>query len=214
MVDSYDRNLGSYGSPNVGVANIAMTCTQVNNSCPNNCPSGCITGTIDYGQASSYTGSTLPAPAYTANWTQVTTPPDQTLSPASTSVAVYYNEISVNGGTLTLKAGLYVVSSLNLNSGGTLYIDDTNGPVRLWVLNSFSPSSTVTVKSGNPADFWLIYNGTADLNNNTNNNFTGIIFAPEAAVNLNYVVNGAVVGGSVKLNSGAAVHYDTNLRCL
>jgi hypothetical protein len=70
------------------------------------------------------------------------------------------------------------------------------------------------VKSGNPASFWLIYNGTGQINNNSNNSFTGILFAPGAGINLNYAVNGAVIGAGVTMNGGLVVHYDTNLRCL
>jgi hypothetical protein len=213
LTDSYDRTLGAYGPGNIGTASIAMTCSQANDGCPNNCHSGCITGSIDYSQISPYTVDTLPVPAYTPNWNQLTVPPDQTISPASPSVAEYFSGINLNGGRLTLQAGLYVVSTLNLNSG-EIYIDDTNGPVRLWVLNSISPNTAVIVKSGNPANFWLIYDGTGQLNNNTNNNFTGIIFAPGAQINLNYIVHGAVVGANITMNSGGTVHYDTNLRCL
>jgi hypothetical protein len=205
-VDGYNRSTGSYGGSNTTTADIAMTCPSSQTSCPNNCPSGCITGSVHYSQPSLYTVNSLPAPSYTSNWNTVTVPPNKTIAPA------YYHEVDLNSGTLTLTAGNYVVNYLNLN-GGTLYIDDSMGAVRLWVLSSVSPNSTVTVKSGNPADFWLIYNGTADVNNNTNNNFTGVFFAPGANVNLNYTIYGAVVGGKATLNGSAAVHYDSNLRC-
>jgi hypothetical protein len=214
LVDSYDHLLGPYGAGNIGTAKAAMACTLGNVGCPNNCHSGCITGGVDYGQISPYDVNTLPAPPYTPNGTGMTIPPDQTISPADPTVAVYINHIDLNGGTLTLKSGLYVIGGMNLNGGGTLYIDDTNGPVRLWTLNSLSPNCPVIVKSGNPASFWLIYNGTGQINNNSNNSFTGILFAPGAGINLNYAVNGAVIGAGVTMNGGLVVHYDTNLRCL
>jgi hypothetical protein len=190
-----------------------MTCTKSASSCPDNCAVGCITGTVDYGHVSGYGASTMPVPAHLTNTVQLSAPPNHTIAPPDSSV-VYYDELDLNmGGTLTLKAGRYVVNRLNLNSNSTLYIDDSAGPVTVWVLSAFSPSSTVTVKSGNPDNFWLVYDGTQQINNNTNNSFTGVIFAPLAEVNLNYVVTGAVVGGKVTLNSDAKVHFDTKLRC-
>jgi hypothetical protein len=213
IVDGFDRSLGPYSSSNHTPTSAAMTCTQATNSCPNNCPTGCITAGIQYGITQNLSTSTLPVPSHTTNWNQIVVPPTTTLYPATPGVAAYYQEISVNSGVLTLRAGDYVVDSLNLNSLGTLYIDDTNGPVHLWVKSNVSPNSTVTVKSGNPANFWLIYNGTGSFNNNTSNNFTGIIFAPAADINLNYHVTGAVVGGHVTLNGNAWVHFDTQLAC-
>ena len=212
-VDSYDPGLGSYGPGNHGPASVSMTCSKVASSCPDNCLVGCITGTVDYGNASSFNPGTMPVPPHTTNPIQLSVPPNHTVTPSGATV-IYYDEVDLNsGGTLTLKAGRYVVNRLNLNSNSTLYIDDDGGPVTLWVLSAFSPNSTVTVKSGNPDNFWLVYDGTQQLNNNTNNSFMGVIFAPAAEVNLNYAVTGAVVGGKVTLNSNAKVHFDANLRC-
>ena len=215
LVDDFNSGAGPYGGSNRGAADVAMTCSRAAaSSCPNNCPSGCITGTIAYGNTSSFSASTMPEPAYTANGNRVTVPADTILSPAMPTSVLYVEEIDVNtGGTLTLRSGRYVVDYLNLNQLGTLYIDDSQGPVVLWVLSSVSPSSTVTVKSGRAEDFWLVYNGTNSVNNNSSNSFNGVIFAPAAQVNLDYVVTGAVVGGSVTLNGTSRVHFDTMLRC-
>jgi len=215
-VDSFSSTVGSYGGGNTGTADVAMTCSKAvaGGSCPNNCPTGCITGEIVYGNASTFSASTMPVPAYTVNSNRVAVPVNTTLSPATPSSVIYFEEIDVNtGGTLTLKSGRYVVNYLNLNQFGTLYVDDSQGSVVLWVLSSVSPSSTVMVKSGKAEGFWLVYNGTNSVNNNSNNSFTGVIFAPAAEVNLNYVVTGAVVGGKVTLNGSARVHFDTALQC-
>ena len=216
LVDSFSSEVGPYGYSNKGAASIAMTCSKAaaTSSCPNNCPSGCITGTVVYGQPSTFDASTIPVPAHVLNSNHVTVPSNVTLSPATPDTVTYYEEVDVNtGGTLTLEAGRYVVDRLNLNQGGTLYVDDDHGAVVVWVLSNLSPSSTVVVKSGKAENFWLIYDGTSDVNNNSTNNFTGVIFAPAAAVNLNYVVTGAVVGGRVTLNSPSRVHFDVSLRC-
>lgn len=200
-----------------GPANISMTCSQAaaSSKCPNNCPVGCITGTIDYSKSLSLGTGTMPNPSYTPNSTILTVSSaasSTTVTPPNQDVPVYFQEVNVSVGTLTLKAGKYVVTRLNLNSG-TLSIDDSAGPVALWVLDFLSPSSTVTVASGKASRFWMVYNGTQQVNNNTNNNFTGVLFAPAAEINLNYVINGAVVGGKVTLNSPSKVHFDTGLKC-
>ena len=215
-VDSFNSSTGVYGGTNVGTGSVAMTCAKLlaGVSCPNNCPAGCITGQVDYGNVSTFNAGTMPAPLYTLTSNRVTVPANTTLQPATPSSVIYFEEIDVNtGGMLTLKSGRYVVNYLNLNQFGTLYIDDSQGPVVLWVLSSVSPSSTVTVKSGKAEGFWLIYDGTNQINNNSTNNFTGVIFAPAAEINLNYVVTGAVVGGKVTLNGTSKVHFDTTLRC-
>ena len=209
-VDGFDRASGPYGPSNHSPTDIAMTCSAWSNPCPSNCTSGCISGQLDYGVSQNLTTSTLPVPSHSSNSSTLSVPPSTDLWPSGSTL--YYHEIDLDGGTLTLHAGDYVVDNFNLNSG-TLYIDDSAGPVRLWVTGFVAPNSAVTVKSGNPSSFWLIYDGTSDVNNNSGNSFTGVLFAPGAHVNLNYHVTGAVVGGHVTLNSGSYVHFDTNLRC-
>jgi len=215
-VDGFSSSLGPYGGGNAVPAGVAMTCSaaMAGGSCPNNCPSGCITGPITYGHASTFNSGTLPVPSHSVNSTRVTVPANKTLSPATPSSVAYFEELTVDtGGTLTLTAGRHVVNYLNLNQHGTLYVDDTQGPVTVWILSFVGLNSTVTVKSGKAQNFWLVYDGTNQINNNTNNSFTGVIFAPAAEVNLNYAVTGAVVGGKVTLNGPSKVHFDTTLKC-
>jgi len=214
-VDGFSSASGPYGGSNVSPGSVAMTCSKAQStSCPNNCPTGCITGTTTYGYSSPLGTGTLPVPSYTTNSTRITVPNDTTITPATPSTVTYLEEISVNpGGTLTLKAGRYVVNYLNLNQFGTLYIDDGAGPVTVWILSFVGLNSTINVKSGKAESFWLVYNGTNQINNNTNSNFTGVIFAPAAEVNLNYVVTGAIVGGKVTLNGPSKIHFDTSLKC-
>lgn len=216
-VNGYDSSLGPPCNWNYSPASIAMVCSQsnANASCPNNCSAGnCVSGTIEYNKPSTLTTGSLPAPTYVANANHLDVPPNTTLQPPTPSSVVYYDQVDVDLGTLTLKSGRYVINRFNLNSNGNLYIDDTDGPVTIWVLDFLSPSSSITVKSGKASGFWLIYNGTQDVNNNSNNNFTGVLFAPGARVNINYIVKGAIVGGNVALNSPARVYYDVNLKCV
>jgi|WetSurMetagenome_2_1015567.scaffolds.fasta_scaffold14336_3 uncharacterized membrane protein YgcG len=215
VVDGYDSSYGPSGPGNQSNASVGMRCSSgASGSCPKNCPSGCITGSINYGQNVNLSTSTLPLPPHSANNDHLSAPPSSTATTTPPPDATYYEYLDLNaGGTVTLRAGRYVVEHLNSTANSTLFIDDTDGPVFLWVEQNLSPNCTVTVKSGRPSSFWLVYVGTDDVNNNSNNFFTGVIFAPASRVNLNYVVNGAVVGGQVTLNSLSKVHFDSNLTC-
>jgi hypothetical protein len=71
----------------------------------------------------------------------------------------------------------------------------------------------VKVQGNNPKNFWLIYNGTGNINNNSPTTFYGVIFAPRATMFLNYRLYGAIVTGKITLNTGAEVHYDIGLGC-
>lgn len=215
VVDGYDSSLGPAGPGNQSNASVGMRCSAAGaSSCPKNCPSGCITGSINYGQNVNLSTTTLPLPTHTTNNDHLVAPPSSTAAVTPPPDATYYEYLDLDsGGTVTLKAGRYVVEHLNSTPNSTLFIDDTDGPVLLWVLRNLAPNCTVTVKSGSPSSFWLIYLDDDDVNNNSNNHFTGVVFAPAAKVNLNYVVNGAVVGGQVTLNSLSKVHFDNNLKC-
>jgi hypothetical protein len=183
------------------------------NPCPNNCPSGnnkddspCVTGNMDFNVSPTYTTTSFPAPACTRDLGSVTL---QNSSNKTISAGCYDYLTIDSGSTLSLKGGNYVVTGLNLNGGGTLHIianGTGGGPVKLWVSSAPSLSSTVTVSTGNPNDFWLIYNGTSgDLNNNSTDKFTGVIFAPGTNVNLDYDVTGAVIAASITLNGSSSV---------
>jgi hypothetical protein len=175
----------------------------------NNCVGGCISGSIHYLVDLPYPA--IAEPPSVTNTTQINVNSGQSVTLDPAGAVLFYDTLAVNsGGTLTLKAGSYVVNTLLINAGSTFKAD---GAVRLWVRNPPSPNAPVLVASNNPRDFWLIYSGTGTINNNSGGLFYGVLFAPSAKVNLNYEVFGAVVAGGLTLNSGAKVHYDTDLTC-
>ena len=190
------------------------------NPCLNHCPS-CVSGqtTYNYYAKDPYTATTLPEPS--CNGSKKADPGGSgnvTLhsTPNSTTSATCYSWLTISGSTVTLTAGSYVVDATTWNSGSLLYIDDSNGPVYLWIRKTaygFNINSPVTVKSGNPNNFWLIYDGTSAVTHNSANDpFTGVIFVPEVApFMINFTIKGAVVGGEVHLNSGGKVTYDSRL---
>jgi hypothetical protein len=208
LVDSYQASLGPYGGGNVGTkGDVRMASSS--SACLNNCGTGCITGTKTFSSPSGYDASTMPEPTPVPAGINVTVPANRTLTPAGSILHIANMTINT-GGTLTLNTGYYVVDYLNFNLGSTLVI---KGPVRMWIRNPPSLNGTVTVQGDNPKDFWLIYNGTGDINNNSPTTFYGVIFAPRANMFLNYCLYGAIVTGKITLNSQAKVHYDIGLGC-
>lgn len=137
-------------------------------------------------------------------------------TPNSTASATCYTWLTISGSTVTLTAGSYVVDATTWNSGSRLVIDDSKGPVYLWIRKTaygFNIDSPVTVASGNPNNFWLIYDGTSAVTHNSANDpFTGVIFVPMVApFIINFTITGAVIGGEVHLNGGGKVTYDSRL---
>lgn len=135
-----------------------------------------------------------------------------------------------NGSTLTLAGGDYYVTADSkgnaINVLGSLAV---SGTVRLWVEGT---SPTVTIKglanSGVPSNFQLFYNpsnpsttestkgSSALINIGGNGDFRGVIYAPNADVDVSGSSNyyGSIVGNDVQLTgggSGGAVHYDQAL---
>lgn len=162
--------------------------------------------------------STLPAPsAACSQYLSLTVGGVQAVTP--TADPTCYDSLMVNaGGKLTLSSGNYVVKSFTVNSNATLVLDDSAGPIRLWVTrpngcgDALTVDGTVTTVSGKSSGFWLIYNGPCDVNKNPPATvFTGVVFAPGAQVNSNWNMKGAVIGKSVKLNSLSTITLDTSL---
>jgi alpha-tubulin suppressor-like RCC1 family protein len=113
-----------------------------------------------------------------------------------------------SGQSASLAAGSYVASTLTLNSNSTLNV--TGGAVRIWVTGTATLGGSVN-NNGLPGNFELLLTSNHDLNLNGGAILFGVIYAPNAAVNLGGSVFGAVIGSRVTLNSGARVHFDQDL---
>ncbi len=139
-----------------------------------------------------------------------------------------------NGTTLT--SGTYRVSSINLSGSGKVTI---NGNVTLYVTGSvnLSGSSQIVILPGGSLTVYI--NGSLNVSGGSMVNQTlnphnltiygtstctnvsysgssalyGVIYAPAARTALSGGVSvyGSVIGGSVAISGGAAVHYDANL---
>lgn len=119
-----------------------------------------------------------------------------------------------------------VVDDFELNSNAELWVDATNGPVEIFVIDDFILDSNTLMASltYNPADLSVnlesdnIINPTLNVQLSevafeSNAQLYGTVFAPNAHVdiNSNFELFGAVIAKQVSLDSNSQVHFDENL---
>lgn len=189
VIDSYDSSVGAYGAPNVGASAVLQAGTTVLKN------GGIVRGSVIQNAPAGF-------PALAA-------PNNATKLPLGASTP---GSINLNGPGvgLILQPGNYVVRDLNINGQGGLGIVGT-GEVRIWVTGSLNLGGGVN-KTSIPRNLALILPSSGWVNLN-GGEFHGLLYAPLANVNLGGKIFGTVVGRSVTLNSGAAVHFDVSSTC-
>jgi hypothetical protein len=140
--------------------------------------------------------------AFSYSFTQVgsgvSLEPDQqrVLSPGGYGAMVVKSRAVVK-----LSAGMYTVTSLQLEPQARLDVDTTNGPVYLYVRDSFSWKGTANVLGGT-GRFLVGYFGQATAF--IESSFTGTIVSPKAAVSLTTgTYRGAVFAKDIELHQGS-----------
>ena len=120
-----------------------------------------------------------------------------------------------SGDTLTLTGkstgggSIFYLDELTVKNGATLILDQTNGPVRIYLTKTmdFNGSSHIQYNgpssmAGKPINFQIYANytkgtSTADLNFAQDEAFKGIVYAPRSRVNM---ANGASIYGFIRGN--------------
>ncbi|MGE0682154.1 MAG: hypothetical protein AB7P69_14805 [Candidatus Binatia bacterium] len=125
--------------------------------------------------------------------------------------------VRTNGQAYTLVGpASYKVGKLDFSNGARLIINNSDGPVTLYVTNTVNIGNTaqVIVANTNPENFalYLVNGNTVSIANT--GAFYGAVYAPQSAINF---LNGgqffgAFVGNTINASNGAFVHYDTALR--
>jgi hypothetical protein len=190
IVDSYTSGTGPYGGSNIGVnGNIVAAGAITNNG-------GVIKGRQSPNQPSNLVLPTIPATSINL--------PIGSSSPGS---------VNINGlaDSITLAPGTYVVQNMNVNFPGAIDISAV-GEVTVFVIGSLNLGGNENL-NGIPANLTFVVTEPGWVNVNSNGTLVGNIYAPTSGINVNSTVFGSVVGGSVTLNSGAAVHFDNSLVC-
>jgi hypothetical protein len=190
LVDSYTSANGPYGGSNINSHGNVMAAGTITNN-----------GGVINGQQFPNTPSNLPLPAIPSSAVNL---PIGSPSPGN----LYIDQVA---NSITLAPGSYVVQNMNVSYPGSVSISPV-GQVTIFVTGSLNLGGNENL-NGSPANLAFVVMQPGWVNVNSNGQLFGNIYAPTTGINLNSVVFGYVVGSSVVLNSGAAVHYDTGVTC-
>lgn len=113
-------------------------------------------------------------------------------------------------GTRNFAAGNYVASNFTMNSGATLTV--SGGIVQIWVTGALVLTGSAN-RNGSPQNLEFLVTGTQNAHVNSNTQLFGFIYAPNAAVLVDSIVHGSVVGAQTTLNSGGQVLFDAASSC-
>jgi microsomal dipeptidase-like Zn-dependent dipeptidase len=112
-------------------------------------------------------------------------------------------------GTLTVKPGAYVVSTLKQWQPGIINVDNAGGDVFIYVLSALDLRGTLNLTDPNRNNVVLVYLGTAPTII-TSLKYTGIVIAPNADVEFdrgNGQFAGSVFARNIELNPSNTFRY-------
>ena len=124
--------------------------------------------------------------------------------------------IQLTGNTTTIGTGSYQASELKISGQGNLSIDNSAGPVTLYITGKIQVTGQgqITVADPDPEKFAIYVASGNDVKFSGNGGFYGVVYAPESHIQVsgNGEFFGSFVGSSIKMTGNAAIHYDTALR--
>jgi Tfp pilus assembly protein PilX len=150
-----------------------------------------------------------------------------TIGPAGPSAEVtfapgLYGNITVNNKVVHLTAGTYTFNQLLLAGGAEIIVD--SGPVVLQlagqsltgtppVVLDMAGGSFVSNPTGNAANFYIAYGGTAEVHMRGSSDAYGVVYAPNSNVTVYGSSHwyGSILGNTVDVSGGVNLHYDRNL---
>jgi hypothetical protein len=190
LVDSYRSSVGAYGGTNVGSAAIVQAATTIINN------GGVVRGTL---RPNTPAGLAVVPVASGARNLPIGSPTPGSLN------------INTAAQSITLAPGNYVAANVTVNAPGAIRISPA-GQVRIWVTGTLNLGGNVNL-GGIPKNLAFLVNSSGFVNINRGGALHGLVYAPTSTVNASGPVFGTVVGRSVTLNSGAAVHFDESSAC-
>jgi hypothetical protein len=124
-------------------------------------------------------------------------------------------ELKGKGRTI-VGPGSFQVTKIKLDEGARLFVDNSAGPVTLYVAEDIviEKGSTVAVADTTPEKFAVYATGDKPIKVVGNGSmFVGVVYAPRSEVTLSGDVAfyGALVGREMKAEKEARVHYDGTL---
>jgi len=167
-----------------------------------------------------------PAPSKLASQpASLTSPENGVLSVLPSANVQSLGYINLGGSnqtdTLIIPPGEYTAQGINLESNGAIKLPDgSTGNVVIYLDSpSLGNNSAINI-SGNgitnvakPSQFQLYYNGSKQVSINTKS-FNGLVYAPNAPINLTLsdggTFSGALSGNNVSMEGKGTVNYDPN----
>jgi hypothetical protein len=189
LVDSYQSSLGGYGGSNVGSAAVVQAATTVTNN------GGVIHGTVKQHTPAGL--AVVPVPSGATNL------PLGSKTPGTLSIGSAAQSI-------TLAPGNYVAANVNVSAPGAINVSPA-GEVRIWVTGSLNLGGNLNL-NGVPKNLAFLVTSSGFVNINAGALY-GLVYAPTSGMFVGSPVFGTVIGKSVTLNSGAAVHFDQSSVC-
>lgn len=119
------------------------------------------------------------------------------------------------GQTLTLSTGSYLADEVVLADGtATILVDNSAGPVTLYVTGKVDAKGTFATIDANPERFAIYVAGTKTTTINSQASFSGVIYAPTAEIKVQGggYFEGAFTARKITVSGGSSVYYDTALR--
>lgn len=245
-IDSYDSTAGTYASQAVNGSGSSAWANSEGNAGSN--------GDITLDQNAKIWGDAVAGPEHTttvlgnAIVTGSTSPASEQMELPALTVPTYtsYGSMTTNANVTiptgnrsygTLKVGSnktltitgpasIVIGNLTLNSGSSIIANADDGPVEIFVLDSFIMNSNTAIRSNDyePKDVSLkllsdnVINPEVtvqldEVDFNSNSQIHGTIYAPTAAITFdsNFELFGAIIARSIDVDSNSRFHYDEAL---
>jgi hypothetical protein len=191
LIDSYQSSLGAYGGTNVGSAAVVQAGTTISNN------GGVIHGTQKQHAPAGFT--VIPVPSGATNL------PLGSHTPGTLS-------INTAAQSITLAPGNYVAANVNVSSPGAINVSPA-GEVRIWVTGSLNLGGNLNL-NGVPKNLAFLATSSGFVNiNGGGGALYGMVYAPTSGIFVSGPVFGTVIGSSVAVNSGGAVHFDQSSTC-
>jgi hypothetical protein len=119
-----------------------------------------------------------------------------------------------SGGATLVGPGSFKINNLTLDNNATLFIDNSRGPVTLYVTGKIDMGDNAALRIADvqPEHFavYMPNAQTANLDGN-GSSFRGVLYAPKATITIKRGdFYGAFVGKTVTIEN-ARVHYDSTL---
>jgi cytoskeletal protein CcmA (bactofilin family) len=125
-------------------------------------------------------------------------------------------DVKIAQSSQRIGRGSYRMSSLLVDNGATLYVDNADGPVTLYVEGTATirNKSRVVVQDPDPEKFAIYVAGTGSVVIDNGGDYYGVVYAPSSKLQVtnHSYLRGSFVGSAVVVDNGAAVHYDRALR--